>query len=68
MWGGQDEFAMDIYEETVRYHVLCHHELCEDAATANDPEGFSPGLNREQLNKVTTASRCWTLRPPCPGP
>ncbi len=50
--GPQDEFAMHMYEEHVRYHLICDHELCENEATAADPEGFHPGLNMEQLNKV----------------
>ncbi len=51
-WMPQDEFAMRTYEEHVRYHLICDHELCENEATAADPEGFHPGLNMEQLNKV----------------
>ena len=43
---------MHMYEEHVRYHLICDHELCENEATAADPEGFHPGLNMEQLNKV----------------
>ena len=43
---------MRTYEEHVRYHLICDHELCENEATAADPEGFHPGLNMEQLNKV----------------
>lgn len=50
--GAQDELAIGMYEEHVRYHVLCNHELCEDGANVADPDGFSPFLNTEQLNKV----------------
>lgn len=24
----QDEFAIAVYEEVVRFHVMCEHELC----------------------------------------
>ena len=48
----QVEFSMTIYEEHIRYGILCAHELCEEGATVVDPEGFSPHLNEEQLNKV----------------
>lgn len=44
--------AIGMYEEHVRYHVLCDHELCEEGANVADPDGFSPHLNMEQLNKV----------------
>lgn len=45
--------AMSMYEETVRYHVLCEHELCTENAGAGDADGFSSPLNREQCNKVS---------------
>mmetsp|Transcript_6943 Transcript_6943/g.20274 ORF Transcript_6943/g.20274 Transcript_6943/m.20274 type:complete len:1432 (-) Transcript_6943:843-5138(-) len=49
--GIEDQFACEIYEEIIRYHILCEHELCENEATVRDPEGFSSHLNVEQLNK-----------------
>ena len=63
----QDEFACDIFEEVIRYHILCEHELCESEATVSDPEGFSSHLNVEQMNKVRSnltesqvyASKAW---------
>lgn len=51
----QDQFACEIYEEIIRYHILCEHELCENEATVRDPEGFSSHLNVEQLNKVASS-------------
>ena len=54
---------MSMYEETVRYHVLCEHELCAENAGAGDADGFSSPLNREQCNKVTrSGSPLMTLR------
>lgn len=50
--GWQDELAVGMYEEHVRYHVMCDHELCEEGANVADMDGFSPHLNKEQLNKV----------------
>lgn len=52
----QDVFACEIYEEIIRYHIMCEHELCEREATVRDPEGFSSHLNVEQLNKVVSAT------------
>lgn len=50
--GIEDEFACEIFEEIIRYHILCEHELCESEATVSDHEGFSSHLNVEQMNKA----------------
>lgn len=51
----QDKFACEIYEEIIRYHIMCEHELCESEASVLDPEGFSSHLSVEQLNKVASS-------------
>ena len=48
----QDEFACEMFEEIIRYHILCEHELCGSEATVSNHEGFSSHLNVEQMNKV----------------
>ena len=50
--GGQ--FA-EILERVVRYAINAQHELCEQRASVQDPEGFDPHLNIEQLNKALTS-------------
>jgi SAC3/GANP family len=49
----QDEFACGMFEEIIRYHILCEHELCGAEATVSNHEGFSSHLNVEQMNKVS---------------
>jgi hypothetical protein len=41
-----------MFEEIIRYHILCEHELCGSEATVSNHEGFSSHLNVEQMNKV----------------
>lgn len=46
----QDEFAVTVYEEIVRFHIMCEHELAgEDQSGAFEgeelgPAGFVRGL------------------------
>ncbi|KAL4513335.1 hypothetical protein Ndes2437B_g00550 [Nannochloris sp. 'desiccata'] len=47
-----DEFAINIFEEIVRFHVLCEHELCGEDQSVTDMEGFNSHLNMEQMNKA----------------
>lgn len=56
----QDEFACEMFEEIIRYHILCEHELCGSEATVSDHEGFSSHLNVEQMNKVISFKSEWS--------
>jgi len=47
-----DAFAINIFEEIVRFHVLCEHELCGEDQSVTDMEGFNSHLNMEQMNKA----------------
>ena len=50
--GITDEFAIGIFEEIVRFHVMCEHELCGEDQSITDMEGFNSHLNMEQMNKA----------------
>ncbi len=50
--GITDEFAVGIFEEIVRFHVMCEHELCGEDQSVTDMEGFNSHLNMEQMNKA----------------
>ena len=50
--GITDQFAINIFEEIVRFHVLCEHELCGEDQSVTDMEGFNSHLNMEQMNKA----------------
>lgn len=50
--GITDQFAIRIFEEIVRFHVLCEHELCGEDQSVTDMEGFNSHLNMEQMNKA----------------
>lgn len=47
----QDEFSVALYEQMVRFHIFAEYELCEEAASAVDTEGYNSHLNIEQLQK-----------------
>ena len=47
----QDEFSVTLYEQMVRFHIFAEYELCEEAASAADTEGYNSHLNIEQLQK-----------------
>ena len=48
----KDEFAVECYEEMIRFHIMAEHELCEETATVTNPHGFNSHLNVEQMYKV----------------
>uniref|UniRef100_A0A1D2AG69 PCI domain-containing protein n=1 Tax=Auxenochlorella protothecoides TaxID=3075 RepID=A0A1D2AG69_AUXPR len=50
--GITDEFAIAVYEEVVRFHVMCEHELCGEDQSVTEMEGFNSHLNIEQMNKA----------------
>jgi hypothetical protein len=50
--GIDDGFAIDIFEEIVRFHVLCEHELSGEDQSVTNMEGFNSHLNLEQMNKA----------------
>jgi len=50
--GITDGFAIGIFEEIVRFHVMCEHELCGEDQSVTDMEGFNSHLNMEQMNKA----------------
>lgn len=50
--GIEDDFAIKIFEQIVRFHVLSEHELCEEDQTVTNMEGFNSHLNLEQMNKA----------------
>jgi hypothetical protein len=50
--GIDDEFAVEVFEEIVRFHLLSEHDLCEEEASITELEGFNSHLNMEQMNKV----------------
>ncbi|KAK2080479.1 hypothetical protein QBZ16_000332 [Prototheca wickerhamii] len=50
--GMHDEFAISVYEEIVRFHIMCEHELCDQDQSVVDMEGFNSHLNIEQMNKA----------------
>ena len=50
--GIDDEFGIRIFEEIVRFHVLCEHELCGEDQSVTNMEGFNSHLNLEQMNKA----------------
>jgi len=52
-----DSFAVKLMEQMVRYTILAEHELCEEAASATNPDGHNSHLNVEQLTKTLTSLR-----------
>lgn len=52
-----DTFAETLLEQMVRFAMLSEHELCEEAATVNNPDGHNSHLNVEQLAKTLTSLR-----------
>jgi len=52
-----DSFAVKLMEQMVRYTILSEHELCEEAASATNPDGHNSHLNVEQLTKTLTSLR-----------
>ena len=50
--GIADDFAVAIFEEIVRFHVLCEHELAGEDQNVTEVEGFNSHLNMEQANKA----------------
>jgi hypothetical protein len=50
--GMADGFAVGIFEEIVRFHVLCEHELAGEDQSVTEVEGFNSHLNMEQANKA----------------
>jgi hypothetical protein len=40
-----------MYEQMARFHILAANQLCEDAQSVSNPEGFNSHLNVEQLMK-----------------
>jgi hypothetical protein len=50
--GITDGFAIGIFEEIVRFHIMCEHELCGEDQSVTDMEGFNSHLNLEQMNKA----------------
>ena len=44
--------GMVMLEEAIRFFIMCHHELCGEAASVGDHEGFNAHLNMEQTNKL----------------
>ena len=53
----QDEEAIELYEEHVRFMVLAEHELAGEP-----PDVFDSHLNLEQINKVLRSSSPDSLR------
>ena len=51
-----DLTAADLYEKMARFHILAHYQLCEDAQSVSNPEGFNSHLNVEQLMKCLTSA------------
>ncbi|KDD73956.1 SAC3/GANP/Nin1/mts3/eIF-3 p25 family protein, partial [Helicosporidium sp. ATCC 50920] len=49
--GIDDEFAVTVYEEIVRFHIMCEHELAGEDQSVTEMEGFNSHLNIEQMNK-----------------
>ena len=45
------EVAATMYEQMARFHILAANQLCEDAQSVANPEGFNSHLNVEQLMK-----------------
>jgi hypothetical protein len=45
------EVAATMYEQMARFHILAANQLCEDAQSVSNPEGFNSHLNVEQLMK-----------------
>jgi len=52
-----DSFAVKLMEQMVRYTILAEHELCEETASATNPDGHNSHLNVEQLTKTLTSLR-----------
>jgi len=52
-----DSFAVRLMEQMVRYTILAEHELCEETASATNPDGHNSHLNVEQLTKTLTSLR-----------
>ena len=52
-----DSFAVTLLEQMVRYTILAEHELCEETASATNPDGHNSHLNVEQLTKTLTSLR-----------
>ena len=51
----KDTFAIQCFEEMIRFHIIAEHELCEETATVNNPHGFNSHLNVEQMYKCLTS-------------
>ena len=51
----KNAFAVECYEQMIRFHVIAEHELCEEAASVTNPHGFNSHLNVEQLYKCLTS-------------
>ncbi len=43
---------MRVIEEQVRFAIMSHYELCEEAATVENQDAFDAHLNMQQLNNV----------------
>jgi hypothetical protein len=52
-----DSFAVNLLEQMARYTILAEHELCEETASATNPDGHNSHLNVEQLTKTLTSLR-----------
>ena len=51
----KDKFAVQCYEEMIRFHIIAEHELCEETASVTNPHGFNSHLNVEQMYKCLTS-------------
>ncbi|QDZ23268.1 SAC3 family protein [Chloropicon primus] len=51
----KDDFAVQCYEQMIRFHIIAEHELCEETATVTNPHGFNSHLNVEQMYKCLTS-------------
>ncbi|CAG9461461.1 unnamed protein product [Pedinophyceae sp. YPF-701] len=54
MQGARGAFTLALWEEHVRFHALCHHELLDSKATFSNFDGFSEGTNAQQLEGALT--------------
>jgi hypothetical protein len=51
----RDPLAIWLYECMARFHIFAAHQLCDDAQSATNTEGFNAHLNIEQLTKCLTS-------------
>lgn len=57
----QDDFAIAVYEEVVRFHIMCEHELCNEDQSGEAATGVGKGVRGDSA----VPPCCWVASRAC---